>query len=64
VDGIITGVILSMQRDTLPLSKYFQGKNLSHILSNKGLTNTQFCLVSETRRSYSLILCKLEAEMR
>lgn len=58
VDGAPNGGFSPMQKDTVSLSKYFQGKNLSHILSNEELTNTHFNLVSETRCSSSLILWK------
>lgn len=58
VDGAPNVGFLAMQKDTLSLSKYFQGKNLSHILSNEELTNTHFYLVSETSCSSSLILWK------
>lgn len=58
VDGAPNVGFSPMQKDTVSLSKYFQGKNLSHILSNEELTNTHFYLVSETRCSSSLILWK------
>lgn len=58
VDGAPKGGFAPMQKDTVSLSTYVQGKNLSHILSNEELTNTHFYLVSETRCSSSLILWK------
>lgn len=55
VDDAPNGGFSPMQKDTVSQSKYFLGKNLSHILSNEELTNTHFYLVSETRCSSSLI---------